>query len=134
MRLGARRVGVRSLFLGAATCLVAAVSLLLLASQFSPHGVVYGSVHRCDFSPVVNDDACNSRRGYETVPGAKLQFVRADSNVVIVAVTDSMGNYSISLPPGHYVVPGYWDGGPREVTVIAGQRVEADYQVQRLPQ
>jgi hypothetical protein len=43
-----------------------------------------------------------------------------------VAVTDSIGNYSVSLPAGHYLIRAFYLVGPHEVTLIAGQRVEAD--------
>jgi len=133
MRLRAKHVGARSLILAATTFAAAVLSLLALTNAFTPRGVVYGNVYRCAISPIVNNDACYSRRGYEPVAGAKLRFVRSD-NVVFTATGDSLGNYSISLPAGHYVVPGYFDAGPRQLTVIGGQRVEANYQIWRLPQ
>lgn len=133
MRLRPWQVSARSLVLAAALCAAAVLSLLELTNGLTPRGVVHGSVHRCGVSPVVNNDACYLRRGYEPVAGAKLQFVRSDDRVVFTAITDSLGSYSVSLPAGHYVVPGYFDGGPRELTVIGGQRVEADYQIWRLP-
>jgi hypothetical protein len=120
--------------LGAAICITVLLGGLLLTKALPPHGVVYGSVHRCDMSPIVRGDACSSRREYEPVAGANLEFVRTDDNDVFVAVTDSAGNYSISLSAGHYRMQDYVDGGPRELTVISGQRIEADYQVWRLPQ
>lgn len=51
-----------------------------------------------------------------------------------MAMTDSRGYYSISLPAGHYTIPLYIDGGPKELNVIAGQEVQADFEVVRLPQ
>jgi hypothetical protein len=48
---------------------------------------------------------------------------------VYVAVTDSMGKYSISLPAGHYFVKGYFaTASPGDVTVTAGQRIEDEFQ------
>ena len=108
--------------------------MLLLRTTLSPEAKVYGSVHICDISPIVNGDACYSRRRYEPVAGAKLQFVRTDDSGVFVAITNSMGDYSISLPAGHYRVANYIDGGPRELTVVAGQLTEADFEIWRLPQ
>jgi hypothetical protein len=85
-------------------------------------------------SVTVNNDACYSRRHYEAIPGAKLEFVRSSDNSSFTAVTDSRGYYSISLPAGHYTIPLFVDGGPKELNVVAGHQVEADYQVWRLPQ
>src|SRR5437762_1994470 len=96
MRLGPWHLKLWAL-LAAAICIAALLSVLLLTKALSPHGVVYGSVHRCDLSPTVQGDACYSRHRYEPVAGARLQFVRTDDNAVFVAVTDSMGNYSITL-------------------------------------
>jgi len=121
------------LFVSVAVCLAVGVSGLFLLDRLSPRGVVYGTVHICDMSVIVNNDACYSRRHYEAVSGAKLEFVRTSDNSRFTVVADSNGYYSISLPAGHYTIPLFVDGGPKELNVIAGQRVEADYQVWRLP-
>jgi hypothetical protein len=120
------------LFLALAVCVAVGVSVLIL--NLPPRGVVYGTVHICDMSVTVNNDACYSRHHYEAVSGAKLEFVRSSDNASFTAVTDSRGYYSISLPAGHYTTPIFVDGGPKELNVVAGHQVEADYQVWRLPQ
>jgi hypothetical protein len=75
--------------------------------------------------------ACSTPGRHVLVPvsGEKIQFARPSDGRVYVAVTDSAGKYSISLPAGHYVVKGYFATAlPGDVTVTAGQRVEDDFQ------
>ena len=116
-----------------AVCLAIGVFGLLLLNGLAPRGVVYGSVHICDFSVRVNNDICYSRSHYEAVPGAKVPFVRTSDNSTFMAVTDSRGYYSISLPVGHYTIPLFVNSGPKELNLGAGERVEADFEAWRLP-
>jgi hypothetical protein len=129
VRLHLRRFGRRWLVLaaGVGLALTVAASLLALAisDSFSPHGVVSGTVNRCL--------GCHTRenpRGI-VVPatGDKIPFARSTDGRVYVAVTDSTGKYSISLPAGDYIIKGFFPMiSPSEVTVTGGQRVEADFQ------
>jgi hypothetical protein len=63
------------------------------------------------------------------VVGVAIKFVRVGWNREYVAVTDSLGNYSVSLPVADYLIrqTSLYARGPREVTVIPGKRVEADF-------
>jgi hypothetical protein len=100
---------------------VAALALtLVLTDTFSPRGVVFGSFQECGLCPA------QERTALRPSVGASIKFVRIGSNREYVAVTDSIGNYSVSLPAGHYLIRAFYLVGPHEVTVIAGQRVEAD--------
>jgi hypothetical protein len=115
-------------------CFAVGLSGLFLLNNLSARGVVYGTVHICRMSVIVNNDACYSRVGYEAIPGAKIQFVRTGDSSRFTAVTDASGYYSISMPVGHYTIPLFVDGGPKELNVIAGHKLEANFQVWRLPQ
>jgi len=122
-----------------ATFLVIGATSLVLLVGVHPRGIVYGRIHTCDASVIVNNDACYSRIRYEPVQGFKLRFVGIGDSPIFIgttstATTDADGYYSISLPVGHYLIPGYFDGGPRALDVIAGKKAEADFQLWRLPQ
>ena len=124
---------------GFAICLATGAASLLLSVSLPPHGIVYGSAHTCTASVIENNDACYSRTRYEPMPGFKPRFVGVGDHpfflrTIFIATADADGYYSISLPAGHYLIPGYFDGGPRELDVVAGKKVEADFQVWRLPQ
>ena len=99
------------------------VSTLVLTDPFTPRGTVFGSFQRCESCP----------QGHALHPQADvpIKFVRVGSNREYVAVTNSMGDYSVSLPAGHYLIGRaalYLVAvGPHDVTVIAGQPVEADF-------
>jgi hypothetical protein len=74
-------------------------------------------------------------------------FEAGGRSTIFSAHTDSAGLYSVTLAPGQYHVqveytvkpdavghPGGlrradFSGGPRDLTVVAGQRLEADYSV-----
>jgi hypothetical protein len=64
---------------------------------------------------------------FEPQVGARIAFVRVGSNREYVAVTDAKGKYSISLPEGHYLIRAFYIVGPHEVTITAGQQLEADF-------
>lgn len=100
---------------------MALVLTLVLTDTFSPRGVLFGSYQICEM--------CPSQEGQGLRPGVgvRIKFVRVGWNREYVAVTDSRGNYSVSLPVGQYRIGPYFIRGPSEVTVIADQRVEADY-------
>jgi hypothetical protein len=124
---------IEPLLVAIAACLAIGMAGLLVLDGLAPRGVVHGSLHACDFSVAVNNDICYSRSHYEAIAGAKIPFVRTSDNSTSSAVTDSRGYYSISLPAGHYTIPLFIDGGPKELNVIAGQKLEADFQLWRLP-
>jgi hypothetical protein len=116
-----------------AACLAIGTFALLLLNGPPPRGVVHGSLHTCDFSIVVQDDICYSRKNYEAIAGANIPFIRTSDHSTFTAVTDSRGYYSISLPAGHYTIPLFVDSGPRDLNVIAGHQVEADFEFWRHP-
>jgi hypothetical protein len=111
--------------LAAAVCLVTLAVGLIVANGLAPRGVVYGSVHRCNWG-------CTSR--IEPLPAARLQFVRTSDNASFAALADANGNYSVSLPAGHYRFAAFADAGPGQFDIRAGEKLEADYQVWALPQ
>ena len=105
--------------------------VLALTDTLSAHGVVYGSFHVCRMT----SSGCNPQSPrYDPVAGARIQFVRVDSHRKYVAVTDSRGDYSISLPAGEYSISAYFADGPREIAVAPDQRTEADFHDYYLPQ
>ena len=104
-----------------AGALAALASTLVLTDTFAPHGVVFGSFQECGLCPAQEATALHPQRG------ALITFVRVGSNREYPARTDSMGNYSVSLPEGHYLIRAFYLVGPHEVTVIAGKRIEADF-------
>jgi hypothetical protein len=127
------KLRIAPLLVATAACLAVGICGLFLLNGLAPRGVVHGSLHTCDYSVAVHNDICYSRSHYEATAGAKIPFVRTSDNSTFTAVTDSRGYYSISLPTGHYKIPFYVDSGPKELDVIAGHQVEADFEVWRLP-
>jgi hypothetical protein len=123
--------------LGIAGILAASVVALVVTDSLSPHGVLFGRLNRCapvgHYSANYGDVllACSTPGRHVIVAEArkKIQFGRAGDRRVYVAVTDSMGRYTASLPAGHYIIKGFFPFlSPAEATVTAGQRVEADFQ------
>jgi hypothetical protein len=107
------RVGLIGLGIG--ICLTVGLTTLVLSTTLSPHGVVYGSVHTCRISITMNNDACYARIRYAPMAGSKVRFVGVSDRPLFIgttfmATTDTNGDYSISLPAGHYLLPGYFDG------------------------
>lgn len=120
LRLLARSWRFRVVGIAFAGAVIALVLSLVLTDTFTPRGVVFGSFQICEMCP---------SQGQGLRPGVRvpIKFVRVGWNREYVAVTDSMGNYSVSLPVGQYRIGPYFIKGPSEVTVIADQRVEADF-------
>jgi hypothetical protein len=106
-----------------AVVVVTLALMLALTDTFSPRGIVFGTFIRCQAWECWMDK--NPR--YEPEAGARIEFDRVGTNRKYVAVTDAKGTYSISLPAGHYVIRAFYLIGPHELTVIAGQSVEADF-------
>jgi hypothetical protein len=106
-----------------AGALAALVLTLVLADPFSPRGVVFGSFQECGLCPAQEATALHP------LVGVAIKFVRVGWSREYVAVTDSLGNYSVSLPVGDYLIrqTSLYARGPGEVRVISGQRVEADF-------
>jgi hypothetical protein len=101
---------------------VAALALtLVLTDAFSPRGVVFGSFQECGLCPAQEATGMHPQRG------ALITFIRIGSNRQYPVITDSMGNYSVSLPEGHYLIRAFYLVGPHEVTVVAGKRFEANF-------
>ena len=66
------------------------------------------------------------------MPDAKLTFKLLNSSTTATATSDSSGAYRADLPPGTYTVEVTSSGssrftGPKQVTVIAGQTITADF-------
>jgi hypothetical protein len=130
-------------FIGLAVAVAACALALVLTDSLSPHGVLYGTFDRC--APVMRLKAEGTfsaalptcpeygwQDGPRVVvpdPARKIPFVRTSDGRTYVAVTDSIGRYSISLPAGHYTIKGFFANiSPAQVIVTAGQRVEVDFQ------
>jgi hypothetical protein len=121
--------------LGLAGGVAASVLALALTDSLSPHGVLFGALNRCvpvGYSTNYGDAflACSTPGRHVIVPETrkKIQFARPSDGRVYVAVTDSMGRYTVSLPAGHYIIKGFFPFiSPAEVAVTAGQRAEADF-------
>jgi hypothetical protein len=77
----------------------------------------------------VSRDVRRAPRGNGIHPwaGVRIAFVNAANKRQYVAVTDSKGDYSISLPVGRYNIQAFYLIGPRDVTVGKRQRIEADF-------
>jgi hypothetical protein len=109
----------------AATGLLLAAALitvgltLALTDTFSARGMVFGSFQRCE--------SCPEGRGLHPWAGVQIAFVNDATKRRYVAVTDTKGDYSVSLPVGHYAIGAYYFVGPRDLTVVKDQRTEADF-------
>jgi len=101
-RLPARLRVAKPLHLFAGGVLAITAILVLGISQLSNDGVVTGHLYHCDggFATAVAR-ACSPG---EPVEGARIRFQLENGGQHYVAVTDASGGYSVSLPPGRYLI------------------------------
>jgi hypothetical protein len=116
-----------------------ALALVLSGCSFGlkPAGATTGrvgghvTVRVCGGANTENQSGCQAHPS----PGVTLAFKEAASGRLSQATTDASGAYAITLSPGSYEVtlqPGdalgkRGNGPPRQVTVIAGKAVTADF-------
>lgn len=93
-------------------------------------GILSGIVTRSPIAPVERPGRPSSAPAI----GVKVTVSSSDGKEVASAVTDNEGRYSISLPPGNYIVsvtpgPVGRPGAPVEVTVATGAEITQDLRI-----